>query len=50
MFEQLTNRFQVWRRYRRTYNELSQLSDRELEDFGLTRFDIPSVARKVARR
>jgi uncharacterized protein YjiS (DUF1127 family) len=31
--------------YRETLNELSRLSDRELEDVGLRRYDIPSVAR-----
>ena len=29
-----------------THNALSRLSDRELEDIGLTRADIPKVVRK----
>jgi uncharacterized protein YjiS (DUF1127 family) len=37
------------RRYRQTMNELSTLSDRELDDIGLTRGDIESVARRCAR-
>lgn len=36
-------------RYRRTLNELSALSERELEDIGLTRGDIEHVARRSAR-
>jgi len=35
-------------RYRETVRELSQLSDRELDDLGITRFQIPSVAREHA--
>jgi len=33
-------------RYRATVNELSALSDRELNDFGISRFEIESVARQ----
>lgn len=38
--------FRNWRRYRNTVNELSRLSTRELNDLGITRSDIPYVARK----
>ena len=38
--------YRNWRRYRDTVNELSRLSTRELTDLGLTRGDIPFVARK----
>ena len=31
--------------YRETVRELSQLSDRELEDIGIARFQIHSIAR-----
>jgi uncharacterized protein YjiS (DUF1127 family) len=41
----LIQSFREWRRYRNTVNELSRLSTRELTDLGLTRCDIPSVAR-----
>lgn len=34
--------------YNRTYNELSKLSDRELNDIGLSRYDIVSVAEEAA--
>lgn len=35
-----------WNERRVTRNALSRLSDRELEDIGLTRADIPKVVRK----
>ena len=34
--------------YNRTYRELSQLSDKELHDIGLTRYDIAEIARESA--
>lgn len=37
----------VWNERRMTRNALSRLSDRELEDIGLTRGDIDAVARKA---
>ena len=36
--------FQNWKRYGLAVQELSQLSDRELADIGITRSDIPHVA------
>jgi uncharacterized protein YjiS (DUF1127 family) len=36
------------RRYQQTLDELSVLSDRELDDIGLTRGDIETVARRCA--
>ena len=39
----------TWMRSRRTVNELSNLSNDALTDIGLTRFDIPTVARRLAR-
>jgi len=35
-----------WRRYRTTLNELNSLSTRELSDLGISRYDIPAIARK----
>jgi uncharacterized protein YjiS (DUF1127 family) len=35
-------------RYRETVRELSRLSDRELEDIGIARYQIDGVARVVA--
>ena len=37
------------RRYRQTMNELSALTDRELEDIGISRGDIEGVAERCAR-
>jgi uncharacterized protein YjiS (DUF1127 family) len=34
-----------WRRYRETVRQLSDLSDRELKDLGISRSDIASVAK-----
>ena len=36
--------FQGWKRYGLAVQELSQLSDRELADIGITRSDIPRIA------
>mgnify|MGYP001181000387 CR=1 FL=1 len=41
----LVRNFTQWRRFRSTVNELSRLTDRELTDLGITRFDIERVAR-----
>jgi len=38
-----------WRRYRTTLNELNSLSTRELSDLGISRYDIPAIARKSVR-
>jgi uncharacterized protein YjiS (DUF1127 family) len=39
-----------WWLYRQTMNELSRLSDRELNDIGVLRSDIETVATKAANR
>lgn len=38
--------YRNWRRFRNTCDELNRLSNRELDDLGISRSDIPSVARK----
>ncbi|PWJ79417.1 uncharacterized protein YjiS (DUF1127 family) [Pseudaminobacter salicylatoxidans] len=38
--------FRNWRRYRETVSELSRLSNRELNDLGINRSEIHSVARR----
>ncbi len=43
----IVRNYRNWRRYRDTVNELSRLSTRELSDLGITRSDIPFVARKA---
>lgn len=42
------SKIRAWRRYRETVRELSQLSDRELSDVGLSRWQIPYVAKKYS--
>lgn len=42
----LIRNYRNWRRYRMTVNELSRLTNRELDDLGINRGDIPSVARR----
>lgn len=36
--------------YRQTYNELNSLSNRELNDIGINRGDIPFISRKMVDR
>lgn len=43
----LIRNYRNWRVFRATVNELGQLSDRGLEDLGIRRDQIKSVARKV---
>ncbi len=38
--------YKNWRRYRETYNELSRLTARELNDLGINRGDIGQIARQ----
>jgi uncharacterized protein YjiS (DUF1127 family) len=38
--------YRNWRRYRDAVNELSRLTNRELDDIGITRADIPNVVRR----
>ncbi len=44
MFKTFTTRLAAWRRERETIRELSSLSNRELNDLGIGRADIPFVA------
>lgn len=39
-------KFQQWRSYRRTVNELNALSSRELDDLGISRGEIHYIARR----
>jgi uncharacterized protein YjiS (DUF1127 family) len=41
-------KLRTWKRCRDTVRELSRLSDRDLADLGISRFDIDSVARGTA--
>jgi uncharacterized protein YjiS (DUF1127 family) len=44
----ILSKIRAYKLYRQTVNELSELSDRELTDLGIARFDIARVARKAA--
>jgi uncharacterized protein YjiS (DUF1127 family) len=44
-FKNLSNKIQARRLEKQTYAELSKLSNRELQDMGISRSDIPSIAR-----
>lgn len=48
MLEQLTTAFYQYRNYRKTFKELSRMTDRELADIGITRYDIDTIAREYA--
>ncbi|MBD3663667.1 DUF1127 domain-containing protein [Sulfitobacter aestuariivivens] len=43
----LTDRYKQHRLYRETYSELSNLTNRELDDLGLHRADLDRVAREA---
>lgn len=45
----LLERYRAWLRYRQTLNELRRLSERELADVGLNRYDIDTTARRYAQ-
>jgi uncharacterized protein YjiS (DUF1127 family) len=42
----ISEKLDAWRRYRDAVRELSQLSDRELDDIGIRRGDIEYVVRR----
>jgi len=44
----ILSKIQQYFRYRDTIRELSLLSDRELEDIGITRGDIPFIANRAS--
>ena len=44
----ISQKLAAWRRYRDAVRELSQLSDRELDDIGIRRGDIPFIAASSA--
>lgn len=45
---QAAEAYRAWRLYRRTYDELSSLSARELDDLGINRSAIRSIALESA--
>jgi uncharacterized protein YjiS (DUF1127 family) len=48
-FKSISEKLASWRRYRDAIRELSQLTDRELDDIGIRRGDIPFVAAQAAQ-
>lgn len=50
MFDNVVRKYNNWVNYRRTVDELSNLSNRELHDLGISRSDIRFVARKSTAR
>jgi uncharacterized protein YjiS (DUF1127 family) len=48
MTNKLVTSYRAWRKYRETYKELAQLSNRDLADVGIRRADIPQIARQSA--
>jgi|SwirhirootsSR1_FD_contig_31_3096161_length_205_multi_2_in_0_out_0_1 uncharacterized protein YjiS (DUF1127 family) len=45
----IASKLNEWFRYRATVAELSRLNDRDLEDIGISRLEIASVARQHAK-
>lgn len=48
IFHRIREAFARYRLYNATARELSQLSDRDLKDIGISRCDIQSIARQSA--
>jgi uncharacterized protein YjiS (DUF1127 family) len=40
--------YRSWQRYRRAYDELMRLTDRDLDDIGIRRMEIRTLAREAA--
>ncbi len=49
MLHDLVSKYRSWKKYRETYDELARMSSRELNDIGISRADIGSIARQVMR-
>lgn len=46
-FDEARRQYRMQRKFRRTYDELNALSDRELNDLGIARASIRDVARSA---
>ena len=44
----ILSKIRAYRRYRDTIRELIQFTDRELEDLGISRYEIDAIARQNA--
>lgn len=49
LFSNFRDSVHRWNRIRETRNELNQMTDRELSDIGISRWQINDVARQSAR-
>lgn len=49
-FEALATRYKSYRLYRETFDGLSALSNRELDDLGLSRSELRHIARKCSQQ
>lgn len=49
MFDTVVKKLRSYSKYQETYRELSRLSARELSDLGISRADIPYIARRAAQ-
>jgi uncharacterized protein YjiS (DUF1127 family) len=47
LFKSLAQKLDAWRRYREAVNELSQLSDHQLHDIGVSRGEIDIYAART---
>ena len=48
MLDSVVKNYRQWRTYRETVDELNRLSNRDLNDLGISRADITFVARKAS--
>ncbi len=46
MIDTVVRKYNNWKRFRQTYDELSSLTNRELDDLGIARSDIARYARQ----
>lgn len=49
MLGTIKKRFDNWKRYHRTYNELAEMSERELRELNICRADISRLARQAIK-
>lgn len=49
MMNTVVRKYNTWKRFRQTYDELSSLTNRELDDLGIARADIARYARMSAK-
>lgn len=49
MINSVVRKYNNWKRFRQTYDELSSLTNRELDDLGIARADINRFARQAIK-